>query len=243
MAALLTVRLAREPGLQIIEREEIQKIVQEHALPKNAAEDAAGFGKMLGADYLLFLESSGSAGETRARLVWSEPGVVLASISPPEKMAPDQAADWLTERIIPHLHKAPLKDVRCISLLGLRCVTDSAENQLLERELNAALSARLEADPGFVVLERWHMDDLLFEKSVNNISDSPFWLAADVVDGAVTPSKDKLEVHIRVRKPADGVTSDIQCDGIRGDLPSLADAIAKQLEIKPDGPVLVWLRN
>jgi hypothetical protein len=235
MAALLTARLGREPGVQLLEREEIQKIVKEQEVPKNGVEDAHTLGKLLGADYIVFLEgvSAAGGGAIQARLVWSEPGAVLASINPPEKMPADQAADWLAERIIPHLHKVTLKDIRRISLLGLRCVTDSAENQLLERELNAALSARLEADPGFVVLERWHMDDLVFEKSVNNITDSPFWLAADVVDGAIAPSQDKLEVHIRIREPVDSSTTDAQCEGSRRDLTSLAESIARQLTKNP----------
>src|SRR5690606_6704798 len=66
------------------------------------------------------------------------------------------------------------------------------------RLANLMISASFQSS-GAVVLERWRLGDLVFEKSLRT-DDSPFWTDADLLDGSVKEEGDNLVAQVRIRR-------------------------------------------
>lgn len=213
LEALLTAGFA---GVETLGRTELPKVAAERLL-------AGGSPGLTNAQVALVVERSGERGVVK--IVQCESGATVVALELP-KMPVEETARWIVARTQPLLGAAADPMRPRISLPGLRFVTDSAENRVTERAINLMLTARLQAR-GTVVLERWRMGDLVFEKSLH-AHESPFWRAARIVDGSVTAAGGLLTARVRVRDAA-GVESFVQAEGATaGELAD--DAVARVLE-------------
>lgn len=191
LEALLVVNFS---GVEILERKELPRVSSEQLL-------AGGDLRLAGADIALVVDRADGGGVLR--VVDCKTGAVIVVLEMPT-MPVAEAARWLAVRARPFLNLATDVDRPRVSLAGLRFVTDSAENRAAERALNLVLAARLQAG-GAVVLERWRMGDLVFEKTLD-ADESPFWNAARLVDGSVDAKHGRLSSRVRVRDAAGAET-------------------------------------
>lgn len=211
LEALLVVNLAE---VEILERKELPRVSSEQLL-------ADGDLRLAGADIALVVDRADGRGVLR--VVDCKTGAVVVVLEMPA-MPVAEAVRWLSVRARPFLNLAADADRPRVSLAGLRFVTDSAENRAAERALNLVLTARLQAG-GAVVLERWRMGDLVFEKTLG-ADEGPFWNAARLVDGSVNTKQGRLSSRVRVRDAA-GVES--LWEVAAGSAEELAEAITAKI--------------
>lgn len=174
------------------------EILSRSQIPDAAAE-AARDGKPLnlnGANVALILEPSGN--ETSVRLVSVSSGATIANWIAP-KLPKNELSRWIALRAGAYLSEFPREDSARISLVGLRFETDSATLRGQERQANLMLAAELQT-AGAIVLERWRMGDLVFEKTLLP-EDSAFWKDATLVDGSLKTTSAGYSAAVRLRQP------------------------------------------
>lgn len=220
-ADLEALLIAGFSGVETLARAELPGLAAEHLL-------AGGRLDLRGANVALIIEQTGEEHEV-VRIVDCASGALVVALEPP-KMPVSETARWIVTRARPFITRTADPTRPRISLPGLRFVTDSIENRASERELNLMLTARLQAR-GAVVLERWRMGDLVFEKSIHG-QESPYWSAAHLVDGSVTVTGEKWHARVRTRD-ATGMESFTETDGDTAD--SLVDAIVERVMTERNG--------
>ncbi len=201
-------------GVETLGRAELPKLAAERLL-------AGGSLGLTDAEVALVVERNGDRGVVK--VVQCESGATVVVLELP-KMPVEETARWIVARTQPLLGAVADPFRPRISLTGLRFVTDSAENRVTERAINLMLTARLQAR-GAVVLERWRMGDLVFEKSLAT-QESPFWKAAEIVDGSASADGGRLSARVRIRGAAGAETFAEAEGGTAGDL---VDAIVIQV--------------
>lgn len=178
------------------------KVVTRRDLPSISREQILVGGNLalLGARTVLILE--GAPPTVTGRLVEADSGATIAEFRPPV-MPVGQLAGWLAIRLPEAVKAATSPDRPRLALLGLRFDLDSPDNRLAERSANLMLTAGLQ-DAGAVVLERWRMRDLVFEKSLSTTA-SPFWSAAALVEGSLSRNNEGFVLRLR-REESNGQT-------------------------------------
>src|SRR5690606_21251526 len=213
-ADLEALLIAGFSGVETMGRAELPKAVAERLL-------TGGNLALIGAEVAVIVERSGD--RAMVKVVQCESGATVVVLELP-KMPVEETARWIVTRTQPLLGAVADPMRPRISLPGLRFVTDSAENRVTERAINLMLTARLQAR-GAVVLERWRMGDLVFEKSLDG-HESPFWKAAQIIDGSVSTAGGKLIARVRIRNEA-GTETIVQAEG--GTTEGLADDVATRV--------------
>lgn len=213
LESALAASLSDVPGFEILERTALSALTREAAV-------AGGPLKIEGADLVIVVERQQS-NRYSARLSDARTGAVFQSFVSPPDLEPALTADWLSLRFRPWA--APAEIERKVSLLGLRFETDSEAHRQMERSLNLSLTAALQECSGTVVLERWKLNDLLFEKELVGRGDEPFWQAAQLLDGSIS-EKDGL-LRVRLRERTAGAEHIFEAEGAATDLPDLAAKI------------------
>jgi len=156
LESALAASLSKVSGFELLERTALSALTREVAV-------AGGPLKIDGADFVLVVERQPNS-RYSARLSDALTGAVFQSFSSPPDLEPALVAEWLSLRLRPWAAPAGIK--RKVSLLGLRFETDSEAHRQVERSLNLSLTAALQESSGTVVLERWKLNDLLFEKEL-----------------------------------------------------------------------------
>ena len=151
---LLTAILSKTEGIALVERTEVERILQEHALSKAGdLKEQLSIASLLHANGLLILgnETVDKTEIVTARLTAVEPGVVIGSaLFAMRRADPESLAQDITLRFTPLLRKLNVKREEAvpISLLRLRCSVKSAETETLENQLAFLFANRLIAQPG-----------------------------------------------------------------------------------------------
>src|SRR5690606_32279672 len=200
--------------VETLGRTDLPKAVSEHAL-------AGGDLRLTNAEIVLVVTRSEGGG--MARVVDCASGATVVALDLPV-LPVAEGANWIVSRVRPFLGAVADSARPRVSLTGLRFVTDSVENRATERAINLMLATRLQSG-GALVLERWRMTDLVFEKSLGAV-DSPFWRAAEVIDGSLSASAGNLTARVRIRS-ASGEESLILAAGDTAT--KLIDEIARQV--------------
>lgn len=215
----LTAVLSRDPHLQVLERAELSSLVAESALGQ-------GPPKVDGAEVVVFgSKQPDGTQEIRASEAWS--GAVLQGFVVPKTLDPSRAADWIALRLRPWLRATPPETGKNFSLLGLRFDTDSPSHRQQERTMNLALAAALQASPQNRVLERWKLNDLVFEKSLLSNGSEPFWASAHLLDGRISELDGTWTVTLRDRNP--GAKSERTVEVSGDDLSTIATHLTAAL--------------
>jgi len=175
---VLIARLSGNPNIQLLERNEIEKIYREQGLSV-ANRDYLKLGRILGADGLLLFNVVRTPQTTNltARLIAVKPGVVLADEGFTWPLAHmDEWSLSFAKHLNLFLPKLTVlaKDTIPISVVNLRSAVPSAEAQEAEQQLKLLTIQRLSQERQFFVLERQRMQLLSEEKELKS-DESAFW--------------------------------------------------------------------
>jgi hypothetical protein len=246
---LLAAELSRQPKLELLEREQIQKVYREQALSK-ANRDYLKLGQVLGADGLLVLSPAveGTNHFLQARLVAVKPAVVLDSARSSWPVADVSAwAHWLASHYAPLLPKlgVPRRDALPISVVNLRSAVRSVEAQDLERQLTSLITERLTREQELFVLERRRMDLLSGEKELAGLGDSEFWNGSYLLEGVLDRdgySKQQATIHARLVPPKGGAPVEIVVQGARSQYGDLVEQLTARLleALRQPSSRVVW---
>ena len=231
LADLLTVHLSAEPSLEIVERQELDRILSEQKLTRLFAADAANYGRVAGllrADALLLINERKLAGRklVESRLIRVNPGLVLDTVYAAAPIA--SAAEWaerMGTRVTGLASKVMRQDAIALSLLNIRASISSSSSRGLDRTLAVFLSDRLAHQPHFVILERSAMERLASE----NVGQ--FWTGSYLVDGALEPALDgsgSFALSVRFQPTGHGQALTFTTTGSRADpVAAVDDLLAK----------------
>ena len=235
---LLVSTLSKAEGIALLERTDVERVIQEHALSKsgNLAEQLS-IASLLNADGLLMLgkETVDKSEILTVRLTAVEPGVVIGSaLFALRKGESESLAQDVASRFLPLLRKLKVKREQAlpVSLLNLRCPVKSAVGEKLEKQLTFLFSNQLIASPELFVLERWRLADAAFEKAFAGMGEGGFWNGSYLVDGEIQISGTNpflLKVKIFARSPNNSDLKSIEATGDSDNLPNLATDLANRL--------------
>lgn len=201
-----TGELSKNADLSVLDRADLNKLGKEQAL--QSVLDSKDFSavRLLPADGLVLLRAVTKNGKTSvfARLVAVQLGVILREVALPDGADPSTQAEAISVEFTPYWAKLSAIQkgkIESLSLLGLRFDVDSPENREMERQINTLLATRLSAEPDILVLERWRLNDVLFEKTLSPQQPSPFWTGSSLIDGGMRWSKEnnRIDVSLRLR--------------------------------------------
>lgn len=247
-ADVLTATFTAEPGLALLERAEIQRVLAEQAATATTTATATSsadlqLGQQLGAQGLLTLALTREAGQTRllVRLLAVQPGIILSSTQYPWPI--EGASDWppaVRAGIVPLLPKltVPGRDAIPVSVVNLRSAVQSRDGQQLEKDLTLLLIHRLARQPGLFVLERQRLDELAAEKEMKGFEGAAaasFWNGRYLVEGVVDRdgfAPDRLTVHLRLTGPNGAAPIALDAAGPRAEPARVIDALARQLFVR-----------
>lgn len=230
LATLLTARLSKEPGVEILEREELSRILDEKKVQAVLTKEAVP--SLPGVEALLFLTEEPGGG-IRARFVACAPGIVLTDLTFPPDLGLEARSAAIGNRIRRHLPRINLLQEKAlaISVLNLRSALGGEDWREIELRLTALLESRLAAEPGLFVLDRRTLDDLRREKSLDG-DDSPFRGGVWLVEGSLEPRQpgtSDVRVNLKARRQQPPAEIAVTVDGSTGQISELANALGAEL--------------
>jgi hypothetical protein len=169
-ADLLLARLSKHPRFELVERQELDRVLAERKLSKQFAADAANFRQVatfLRADVLALIRTRKVAGigVVETRFVRVDAGLVLDTFYRP---APLTLANWMEEmaqRAGDVAERVTRPNAIAVSMLDVHATVRAATARPLERTLTLLLRERLVRDPQFAVLERSELEKVAFEQN------------------------------------------------------------------------------
>ena len=236
-AALLTAALGRETALQLVEREQMDKILGEQKLAAAGLTRAESvrLGKLCRAQGLLILQRIAVAGQARMalRLVAVEPGVIVSDEQySTALLSEDGIATVLLPRLQPLWPKLTVSAAAAmpISVAGLHAPVDTVAFKELERELTLLLIHRLTREPELFVLERRNMESLAAEKNLPASGTvSAFLTGRCLAEGSFVEKGQRLAITLRLQFPGINESREVRAEGPRDDRPALLDDLARQV--------------
>ncbi len=235
IADLLTAQLSSNQNVQLLERDQIEKVYREQALSV-ANKDYLKLGQILGADGLLLLEmvKVGTNQFLNVRLLAVKPGVVLSAEKFPR--SPDGLTEWsatFAKRLnlfLPKLTVLP-KDAIPISVVNLRSAIASADAAETERQLKLLTVQRLSQERQYFVLERQKMSLLGDEKDLK-ADDTAFWNGSYLVEGVVDQngySESTITLNARLTPPRGGAPILLVASGSRTNLAEVINQLVAKI--------------
>lgn len=205
---VLTAQLSADAACHLVERAELERLSAEAEVQKLAlSERPFALARLVKADGLVFV----SVDATEAK----QPVLVLRLAGPADgRVRHGLVLPWLPKEMETNAKLAAVQlkhafqqliasgsgPQQAVSLLGLRATVDSSALRSLETRFNILLAHRLAQEPGLSVLERWRMDDLMFERALAPLGQPPLIAGAMLVDGSIESVKNLLRVRVRLRK-------------------------------------------
>jgi Ca2+-binding EF-hand superfamily protein len=245
---VLTAELSSHANLQLLERNEIEKVYREQGLSAGN-KDYLKLGQILGADGLLLMETvkEDTNQFLNIRLVAVKPGVVLVAEQFSWPMT--NLTEWSPafarhlDLFLPKL-TVPAKDALPISVVNLRSAIASAEALETERQLKLLALQRLSREPQIFVLEREQMQ-LLGEEKELKLDDSPFWNGSYLLEGVVDQnghSQETITINARLTPPKGGSPLAFAVAGSRTNLADVINQLAAKVDeaLKVSSNVKAW---
>ncbi len=244
-ADLLTASLSGNDEISVVERQELDRVVSEQKLQANALtpEGAIATGRLLNADAILIFEVGKSrVGQpaTILRLVACGPGAILGQWEAPFPV-PD-VAEWVARiadetALRLQAFASPQADRFALSIAAVRSAVGNDLTSAKEDLLGALLARRLIRTPGMIVLERWKLDQLEWEKQLGEADPVPFAGGSAVVEVSVDFTSGYIAQAV-LRKPGGEKTVSASA----GDLAGLADALGAEIvrEVEGRGTSASW---
>ena len=260
LEALLVTALSKTEGIELVERTEINRILDERQLSDfTGTEKFSKLGELLHADGLLVIESipvSGKEPVATARLVSVKSGAcVLATLLPQKdgeifKNEPEAWAELMARDVARLAGKLMVtrENAVPISVLNIRATLRSRENSALELSVTKLLEARLASVANVILLERRQLGGIQFERGLDATDVPPLSNSVIVVDGSFTAGGQpdgSVEATIRLRQKEGAPIVATTVQGKMSDAPALAESIAAVLleAIKQKSPAVAWDRE
>jgi TolB-like protein len=248
VADVLTAELSSQKNLQLLERNEIEKVYREQGLSARN-KDYLKLGQILGADGLLLMDTAqeGTNQFLNVRLVAVRPGVVLSAERFSWPMT--DLTEWspLFARqlglFLPKL-TVLVKDAIPLSVVNLRSAIASEAAVETERQLKLLTIQRLSRERQFFVLERQRMQLITTEKDLK-LDDSVFWNGSYLLEGVVDQngySQETITINARLTPPSGGTPLPIAVSGSRTNLAKVVDQLAAKVNeaLKMNSTIKEW---
>lgn len=246
LADLLTVQLTAKPLLELVERQEIARVLSEQKLTRLFAADSANYEEIAGllhADALLLINERtiGNRKFIESRLIRVTPGLVLDTVYTPSPVAsPENWAERMGTRVESQAAKVIQTDAIALSLLNLRTSISSSTSRGLNRTLTVLLNDRLAHQSPFVLLDRDAMDRLVAEDA------GGFWTSSFLVDGTLEPALDgsgKFSLAIRFQPTGRGEALTFTITGSQADPSAAIDELLTKINARIAGGMSPVRRN
>ncbi|MGB8353403.1 MAG: hypothetical protein WCD79_05910, partial [Chthoniobacteraceae bacterium] len=260
LEALLVTALSKTEGIELVERTEINRIVDEKRLADfTETGKFASLGGLIRADGVLIIESIPVPGKepvATARLVSVKSGACLLATLLPQKDGetfkdePDAWAGLMARDVARLAGKLMVSRESAVplSVLNIRATLRSRENSALELSVTKLLEARLASVENVILLERRQLRGIQFERRLDATDVPPLSNSVIVVDGSFTDGGQPdgpVEVKIRLRQKERAPIAAATVKGKMSDAPALADTVADTVleAIKQKPPAAAWDRE
>ena len=246
-ADLLTASFSNNSQIQLLERDQIEKVYHEQALAAGNT-DYLKLGRLLGADGLLLLEvvATPQATNLTTRLIAVKPGVILNSATygwPLPEIT--QWADLAARRVAGFLPKLTVlpKEAIPLSVVNLRSAISSAAGAETEKELKLLTIQRFSAERQLFVTEREKLQAAAEEKGLAG-DETGFWNGSYLLEGVIDQngySAETITVNARLTPPKGGEPVLLAVSGSRTNLTPVVNALALKvvaaLSVQPTATV------
>jgi len=235
-ADLLMAKLSTEAGVELLDRQEIDKVLKEQSLTPLQSGDLVRLGQLLRADGFLLLQSLSQAGKpyVQVRLLATGPGVAVSQwVYPLPLTDPVQWSDLLGRQLVPYFSKLLVGPQHAVplSILNLRSGISSRSSEEQERQLTFLLVHRLLRAPEIFVLERQRLERLSEEKQLAGSGGEAFWNGSYLLDGIINRDGEepgRVTVHARLISRQQK-TNEVFVSGTTAALPVLIDQLVGKL--------------
>jgi hypothetical protein len=202
LASTLEVRLSQDESIRLLERTEVQRILQEQRVAIAGLSDpltVTKTGRLLRAKAIVFLTAEQGSEQAKNQLVRvrvAETAHGLRLWEGYEAMEDASRVEAAAERIAQKTRAAIGKISQAsgpavpVGIVDIRRVQLPEKYEPLARVLPGLLSARLGKEPRIIMLERESLGTLLREKQFTEGEDSAFWNSAILIDGVLRTRKE-----------------------------------------------------
>jgi hypothetical protein len=244
LVPLLETTLSQSEDVTLIERKDLSQLVNEKELSGLIKERKfSALGQLLSADGLLVLEKirlPGGQEEATMRLISVRNGACLLLAPLPKEKDLKIWADGVSAQVRQALPMARVSRDGAVPLcvVGLRASVFTPDTALREAALARLLEMRLASLPGVVLLDRRHLGDVAFERSLE-ASDLPSLRESTIlIDGSFEGVDDStpMDVHLRLYQNNGDEVASARFSGRTSDLPALADSLATFVSAKMNLP-------
>ncbi|NQU09165.1 ankyrin repeat domain-containing protein [bacterium] len=252
VADLLTAELAAQPAVQIVEREEIRRVLAEQNLSVTglaAGADRVRAGRLLNADGLVFVQHEREPRQLAVRLVESRAGYQAAQFVYRREDAPlATIVQWIAKDLLAAVPKLSLDASRrrLVSIVRIGNATLSPDYFWIEDAFPQLFAQYFARDPRTLVLERRQLGQLLQEAELTGGTADDFRRAGILIDGEVRlregepldSKSPQVSFVVRLRDPALRERGRVSVDGRLTALDDLAarTAAAVFAELAKIGP-------
>ncbi|MGI6099343.1 MAG: hypothetical protein ACOYD3_06245 [Kiritimatiellia bacterium] len=251
LADLLTVQLAQTPGVETVERAELDRVLREQALTAAGLADGAqgrvAVGRLLRADGFLFLARTASLRQYASRLVEARHGCQVMQMLYATNEAPAVIAERIAGAVSAKLPTLRLADEQRILLNVIRLGNATLDPRAgwIETDGVTMLSGCLAAHPAVLVVERREMGTLLQESQLADAAAPAFRAADFLIDGDVfltpgsTKAQDDLPVTLVLLAAERGQLQCVELLLVAGANPRHRDNQSRTaLQVSPDPGIL-----
>lgn len=197
---LLTAKLSVIPGIKLLERTDVDKILKEQklSLSSNKTKEYLKVGSLLGADGIIALNPL-KANENKfitAQLIGIKTGAVFESmyfplpLKDPEKCANNisHRFSWLFTKLDMDLSKT-----RRISMLSIRYPTSVDYENKTERQLTQLLNLLFMWEDNICVLDRTNIRETSQERELSGKNTKDLLTATNILEGVIEPDQSRPE--------------------------------------------------
>lgn len=236
-ADLLSVYLSKTPGVTLVERDEVEKLIAEKELKLTGltAADAERIGRVLRAQSVLLLEAGKD--QLHLRFLSVQSGAIWRWTTCAWPVQEPQSWAELEATVITSLARKavlPASEILPVSLLRINSATGERNNSV-ETTLNQLLATQLANTAGVVLLERSRLETLGTEHDPES---DFFWKSAWIVDGNFTLTSEGCTLNLRLQPPSTSNAVQIQTKGTG--LSSIVSQAAEKVRGQLERSSLPW---
>lgn len=235
-ADILVATLSTKQGVELVDRQEIDKVLREQALSALKPGDLNHLGQLLRADGFLLLRTFNQTGKPAldVRLLATGPGVAINQWGYPLPLSdPALWSEAMAKQLMVYLPKLLVlpQNAVPVSILNLRSGISSRQSQEQERQLTFLLIHRLLRSPEVFVLERQSLERLAEEKELTGGGNEAFWNGSYLLDGMINrdgEEPNRVTIHARLISRQQK-TNEVFVIGAASELPAVIDQLVGKL--------------
>ena len=249
LAALLTAQLSQE-GVRLVERKQLDAVLQEQALSAAGLTDRANLvkvGALVRADAFVLLSREEAEGGDLIRLRVAETAHGVRLLDALEEWDPKEveaAAALLSGQIKGAVAKLSLPPgkLTAVGIVSIHRVQLGPDKEWVARTLEIMLSARLSLQPGIVVLEREDLERLREENLLTRGEAGGLLHSVVLVDGSLQSADGGMALAVRARAAGGQALADLTVPVTTSDLDGAVSAVAARLldVIAAGQPTAAW---